>query len=507
MSEDRAAPVPRGAKTTLKPQPAREFICVVGGPCNTFNGWISVGFKGSEAVWITGAPPHTRAEVKYYLAFAPHKIDVAALPKSEWGKHGWWEESVKALQEKGWKGSDLEVTLPTSSHDIYWGNFVNPAARLYKSTPAWDAPLQRPDVRPGDIVTFLVYVPPYEMRGRVDFNASPYNIEHRTKPDAKKYWEGGAIGPPLVVPETPPAPPSKPGYISPQALKKIQERQEKDDAAKKADADKTLSEEDINFHILMRTTDENTDEYIKRPKYADHYMKYLFDELLSGVEQPKAMTKILLVREPQEIVDYISKGTWKGKPVDAYDSMKNWDNPSEEDLKDETPKEEKNYAFTPPKPVKTDTRGRPLKWTLPWYKHWDGFPSVDRKKVLVHRFDYIGHSTVWVMMLSYGWDNKKGYMIKGDVTKALLKEQLDACFSGKVLTPDAHAMLWGCNLGATSPMPDGTKSGIGPYIAKHFGGGVVAAEAKTSFTAITHKPTNMPTPDNGHWTLYPKPKK
>jgi hypothetical protein len=128
--------------------------------------------------------------------------------------------------------------------------------------------------------------------------------------------------------------------------------------------------------------------------------------------------------------------------------------------------------------------------------------------VLVHRFDYIGHSTVWAMMLRYGWINQKGFLPAGDAETALVKEQLDACFLGKVLTPDAHAMLWGCNLGATGVLDDGvTKSGIGPWIAKHFGGGVVAAEAKTSFTAITKKSTNMPTPDNGHWTLYPKPKK
>ena len=69
-------------------------------------------------------------------------------------------------------------------------------------------------------------------------------------------------------------------------------------------------------------------------------------------------------------------------------------------------------------------------------------------------------------------------------------------------------MLWGCNLGASEVQPDGTKYGLGPYIAeKHFGGGVVAAEDTTSFTEITKRPTNMPTPDNGHWSFYPGPKR
>lgn len=503
MSEDKGAAVPRGAKSKLKPQPAREFICVVGGCCNTFNGWVTAGWKGNEFVWITGAPPRTRAEVQYYVNFRPEAIDIKAIPQADWRKHGWWEESVKELDSKKWRGTDLRIGV-TSSHDIYWGNFVNPAARLFNSTGAWAAPLQRPLPKPGDLVTFLVYAPAYEMRGRVDFNASPYNVDHRLKPDAASYW-GLEPGPPSTSP-------SQPGFRSPQD-KKLDERvRVKDEAAAKAEPHLPLSEEDINFHVVMRTTGENTDEYIKKPKYPDHYMQYLHDELLNSVQQRGAMTKLLLVRTPQEIVNYISTGKWTGKPLDSYDSMKNWDNPSKEDLADETPRSEKNFVFSPPRPVKKDVHNRPLKWTLPWYPAWNDTPSVNRKKVLVHRFDYVGHSVTWSMMLQYGWNNAKGFMpaadTRGGVEISLTAKELDACFSGKVLTPDAHAMLWGCNLGATGFMDDGvTKGGLGTWIAQYFGGGVVAAEAKTSFAEITKRRTNMPTPDNGFWSFYPGPKR
>jgi hypothetical protein len=489
--------IARRSKGKLKPQPGREFICLIGGPCDTFNGWIGYGEKKGtdESLWMPGAPPRSRGDIKRYINFAPMPVDIEAKPKSEWGKYGWSEEAVKRLKKLKCKGTQLE-TYKTETHDLYWGNFVTPAARLYSSSSAWKAPLQRPLPKPGDIVTFLVYITPYEWREQKDSAASPHNPDHRTKPDAAKYWKSsyGSSGS---------APKSKPSTRyrgSQDDQKREAKRKAADAAAMKADPHRPLSDDDINFHILMRTTSENTPEYLKRPTRYDTYIQRLYTDLLQSVQKRGVMTKLLFIRDPAEIVSYISTGQWSGPPLDSYNRGINWDNMTDEEADAIAETEDQNYGFTPPRPQKKDPSGRPLKWTLPWYKLWNDAPSVNRQKVKVARFDFIGHSEPWSLMLDYGWGNKKGEMPGGDVGVGW--KDLDKAFDkGSVLTPDAHAMLWGCSLADTDDPNHSLKGGWAEYLNTYFHT-VVAAKAKTDFTKIIHNTTNMPTPNDGVWSEF-----
>ncbi len=498
MGNPKAA-LARRARNKRRPQPAREFVCLVGGPCNTFNGYVAYGWKdGSDKVlFLPGAPPRSREDIDFYLNFKPQTIDIKSKPKSEWRRYGWSEEAVKELDRVKWRGSDI-TTSKTETHDVYWGNFVTPAARLYNDTAPWKAPLKRPLPRVGDIVTFLVYTPPYERRGEVDFEASPYNFIHRTKPDAAKYWKSAysSSGKPARVKS------KKPAWNTEQGRRDEKKRKEANEAAARADKHRALSQEDINFHILMRTTSENTAEFIKRPKSERHYMQHLYDELLDSVQKRGVLTKLLLVRDKQEIITYLSTGAWKGAEITSYNRMVNWDNPSDDEIDAMADPEQENFGFTPPRPVKKDTSGRPLKWTLPWYKAWNSSPMVDRGKVKIHRFDYIGHAQDWTLLLEYGWDNEKGEVTQRNVEMGW--EELDkALDKGKVLTPDAHAMLWGCSLADPGGGNTWKNGGWAEYLATYFLGGVVAAKDKTDFAKVITGPGNMPRPIDGVWSEFP----
>ena len=60
------------------------------------------------------------------------------------------------------------------THDRYWANFIEPVPRLSHNG------LAKP--QEGDVVTLLVYYPPYVKRNDVDWNASRYNPAWLTSP-------------------------------------------------------------------------------------------------------------------------------------------------------------------------------------------------------------------------------------------------------------------------------------------------------------------------------------
>jgi hypothetical protein len=355
---------------------------------------------------------------------------------------------------------------------------------LFLKDSALSAPHERPKPRKGDIVTFFIYYPAYKKRSKVDWRASPYNIAHRekyidpkTNPQAAAWWHSPVPSAPINLP------PVKPGHVTRtvQDEQASRKREEADKKASEADKYRILDEDDINFYILMSTTGENTDKAIKRPKFEGHYVEYLRGDMgdgpLGSAYHFGALTKVFFFSRVAELTQYLQTGKWEGKE---------WDGGKDEDESGN----KKNYVFSPGRPVRKDIYNRPLKVNTPWYKAWDKTPSVDRNLVKVRRFDYFGHSDAENMILLYGWENEKGEPPDYDHTMTIAG--LEKCFQGKVLTHDAVAALWGCNLGAN--MEDGSP-GIAPRLAeKLFPGGAVAADQRTTFDHVLDNDYAMPEP-------------
>ncbi len=382
--------------------------------------------------------PHNRIEISYYLN-TPQAIDLRTIDKSQWNKYGWSEEGAANVEAKGLNAKDLQPYHP-HTHDLYWANFVDPAARLYLNDDSLPSPHERPRPRKGDIVTFFIYYPAYRDRQEVDWKASPYHFNHHNKPDAAKYWMsdyGKPAGEPIQLPPGPPA------FKRPQD--EIEERKKKEELHKAREEDKykPLSEDDINFYILMRTTGENTEKAIKRPKHGSDYYEYLRGDYGQGplgtVYQYGALAKVFFFQDASEVIKYMQTGKWEGVEWTEGEPGGTTD-------EDGTPARMKNYAILPDRPVRKDASGRPLPVTTPWYKAWDKSPSVDREVIKICRFDYFGHSDNENMILRYGWSNNKGE--SPDYDYVMKFEELEKCFNGKVLTHDAAASLWGCSLGA-----------------------------------------------------------
>src|SRR5262249_46601596 len=137
--------------------------------------------------------------------------------------------------------------------------------------------------------------------------------------------------------------------------KRDRERKEQQRKAREADAMRILSEDEINFYILMRTTDENSDGVIKRPPQPDSYIEYIKE--LSGVGwKDGILQKVILFQTAKQFLQYVKTGQIPGA-VQCGGAAANWDEGEgticEPDMV--------QYEIVPPKPVNFDTQHRPLK--------------------------------------------------------------------------------------------------------------------------------------------------
>jgi hypothetical protein len=511
LGDKDTASVARHVDNKLRPLPPQEYIVLIGGCTNTFNGWHSFAYDatGQDYVWDPMPAPHTRTEVPYMFK-TPQAVDLKTIPKEKWIQYGWSEYGANELNTKGWNGKDVQPYRP-ETHDLYWANFVDPASRLFLYDGPLSNPHQRPAPKKGDIVSFFIYLPAYQMRQDLDWAASPFNFRNKdkyvdptTNPQSADWWKAPAT----PMPERVTLPLSR-TWRTVEDEENARKKKLADAKAREAEKVRKLSEEDINFYILMSTTSENTDRVIKRPKYPTDYIEYLRGDLGGGplgtVYQFGALSKVFLFWEPSQFIDYVHSGKWEGVE---------WTGGGPEN---DEKGNDRNFVFMPGRPVRRDAFGRPMKVTTPWYKHWDKTPRVDRDIVKIRRFDYFGHSDATSMMLQYGWKNEKGEPPDSDLT--LEFHDLEKCFKGNVLTHDATAELWGCNLGSND---DAGNPGIAPRLAeKFFKGGVVAADRRTVFDHILDNDTNMPEPTPGEelnadhtayvevpgkWTFYPHKK-
>lgn len=529
----RGAPGDKGGHNPVNTRPPQEHLVIIGGPTNTFNAWWSyvtlrpgvVNRSRYEGFWAAQPKPRTMREIDYYLGVSPRDIDpVKSLDPQEWQRKGWSNSALKDLRLRNWLPSDVQSVGP-ETHDRYWANFIDAAVRLYSQSTPLAAPLRRPTLAKGDIVTFMVYAPAYEARQRIDWAASPYNRIHLQKQGIKgnPLYDPGArgIGAPIDLKQ------HYPGLDKPPTLtghdKRNQEKLRKDqEEARRTYQDQPLSETDINHYILMRTTSENSGKHIKRPPNNYCYFDYIEDTLRNAVPRNDVMTKVLFFGHPSQVVHYVGNGTWVGEHRRGMVSESQMEAMAKEEDARQAEIEEKsehlediyhvdmrsryglhNYFFSPPRPQTQDIYGRPLQWKLYWNRQWDSAPAVDRNRVKIVRLDYFGHSATDTMMLDWGWVNDKGDLpglSEIHTTKELLElkpSDFEMVLPG-IVAQNAFATLWGCHMG----------NDFGPRLADFFGEGVVAAENSTDFEKLIHNDANMPVPADGEpWYRYmPAPK-
>lgn len=411
-----------------------EYVVLVGSPTNTFNGYEYFDVKTND----NAAMPH---------------------PKN-----------LKGIQTyiKGYPG------YPASTHDLYWANFLDPATRLYSQG------IVQP--REGDIVTVVVYLKGYLWRQAVDWNASPYNsLLHRNSP----YVQGNPNFDPYAQrrgPRLRPQAPAPRGAFESAAPPKVY----------KVNAEE--AEEVINHHILMQTTSENTADAIKRPRNGHDYEDYIHDiprkiiygPLLGGAPRlPNVLVRLLLINDAPTLANYMATGAFSGE---------HWihmmDKHSEEDMSSGARIDDEDSFYDQALAVSDK------KWAIRWAKLFRTHvktPGINRKKIKIKRFDYVGHSADNGLYMIYGWGNQKGERPDGDkFTQYWYTGDGFPARGSKAFTRDATAWLWGCSLGKE----------YAPYLTDHFKK-VVAAEIETDFTHILDSPGAMPKPIEGQsWKTY-----
>ena len=450
-------PVPPG-KGKVKISTPKEYVVLVGGPSDMYSGWFYGRYKPQR-------PPVDVKDIARYINEA----------------------------------DDPRYGAP-ETHDLYWANFLQPVPRLFSQGYA--------EPSPGDIVTVMVYAPPFEVRQALDWEASDHN----------PYWEGRS---PWVPRKTPPkkAPASSgddwatsglnPLRLGPEWEAFIREqkgRPKPEPRVQPKPKPAPFTEERINHEIMMRKVSDTEKDrrrgIFKRPLYECHWMDILsffpkavrggsmYYALPAGAPDPcpallGTMVKVLLVYDMKEIFEYLTTGKWEGMqrctfldspPLSteedqrAYDEFwashaldGNWDA-----LGDLSPFK----GVTGPK---MDAL-RAL---------WDQCPAVDRSKIKIAQLNYFGHANGDGLFLAYGTENAKGEEPEGEVI--LSTDDLMSAIRGKKLfTKSASASLWGCSLGDR----------FAPVLSEEIPV-VWATESLTTYDYILSGDDAMPEPSDG----------
>lgn len=411
----------------------REHVVLVGGPCNWYNCFGKTD-PGTGDFKLNPAP-HTLGDVDDFI----------------------------------------NATKGNYTHDKYWANFLEPVPRLF------DAGLVKP--KANDIVTILVFYPPYLARQARDWAASPWNTQQWLDspwvagkapydPMVRRNDQGATDAvsrPPKAVPGAQPA---------------------NDYATAPVD------ELRIDHEILMRATTEGlrpNQTYQMRPHQPTDWIdqihnlprRIVFGSQLGGPAKLKGvLVKILLVASPQQVLDYMATGEvtarrWRHllDTVDEAD-MGNMDGPSLTDMADAW----WDFAVVPEKPVPRGARAK-----VP--PEWGKTPRVDRARVKIVRFDYFGHSNKSNLFLRYGWNVAKGDsdIPRADQAMEMSADDFNAALGGKnAVDKHAQAKLWGCSLGLD----------FADKFAASFPA-VEAADSLTTFEELFSAPDAMPHPVSG----------
>jgi D-alanyl-D-alanine carboxypeptidase len=423
----------RGRDGGRRPGLAKEHVIVVGAPSNFYNGFGRFDASGN---FVLNPPPKDLAGVRDFC----------------------------------------HPSLGNVTHDLYWANFIEPVPRLFTQRIAKPTD--------GDIVTILVYWPPYAERSSVDWDSSPWNgLAWRNSP-----WVAGKDPyDPMVrlrqqgtlrAPSIPTTPRVSKTPIVPFPKQPAAEAR-------------------INHEILMRCTTEAKrpgQTYDMRPSRADEWMddvhdlarRIVFGPMLAGAPVlPAVLVKLLIVDDPKLILNYLTHGT--------FPSDQRWTH-----LLDTRTEEDMAKMGGPPVGAREgqwwDATAAPKKGFKP-PPYWTA-PHISRKQVSVKRLDYIGHSNEDAFFLKYGWANGKGDP-GGPIGEVVITTaELDAALKAApqpVFAPSARAHLWGCSLGL----------GMAQTLSNHVA--TIAAEVLTDYEGLVLDPKAMPTPIGGGWITYVKP--
>jgi outer membrane protein OmpA-like peptidoglycan-associated protein len=366
--------------------------------------------------------------------------------------------------------------LGNVTHDRYWANFIEPVPRLF--TRGIAKPTD------GDVVTILVFWPPYAERSSRDWDVSPWNtLVWRNSP-----WVAGKD------PYDPMVRLTQQGTLSPRSVPTTPRASTKPNLAF---VKQPASEARIDHEILMRCTTEakrRGQTYDMRPSRADEWMddlhdlarRIVFGPMLGGkAVLPAVLVKLLIVDDPKQILEYLAKGTFPSK--DRWTHV--LDTRNEEDMASVA-----GPSVTSRDGQWWDAAAAGKKGFKP--PAWWTAPHISRKQVSVKRLDYIGHSNQDALFLKYGWANKKGDPA-GPVGEVLITTaEIDAALKAApqpVFSNSAVAHLWGCSLGL----------GMAPTLSNHVG--TIAAEVLTDYEGLVLDPKAMPSPIGGGWITYVKP--
>jgi len=498
----RGAPGDKGGHNPINSRMPEEYVCVVGSCSNTYNGYIYWEEDPKVNDWVACPNPKTLSGVQSYLKGPPGK--------------------------------------PAITHDVYWANFLEPAIKLYAN--------QMVKPKPGDVVTIMVFMKGYLRRQSLDWDASPYNLRlhrnspwvagnpeydpsakgggsaHATRPaspstpqitsltpnaktagdagfnlivngsgflpGAKVTWEGSTlstafISATLLSAVVPSSTISRRGTASVKVVNPGDSGSETKPFFINPSATDSDPEEMINHDILMRTTTANSDGIIKRPRRADEEIDYIhniphrivFGRSLAGTPQlPDVLVKLLVFNDPSDLSDYLLTGS-----ISAQYWKNVMDTRNEDDMDSVAVSDQGSYfdaALTPSS----------RQWSARWKKLMKSAgvepPSINRSKIKIKRFDYVGHSDEEAFYLLYGWSNPKGVLPGDDVR--FETAQLTAALPKKNLTSDAYSHLWGCHQGGK----------MGPALVGAFKE-VTACEASTFFNHVLDSDSAMPVPEEG----------
>jgi hypothetical protein len=499
----RGAPGDKGGHNPINSRMPEEYVCVVGSCSNTYNGYMYAEADATgHSHWVPCTNPRTLEGVPRYIKGPPGQ---------------------KAV-----------------THDVYWANFLDPAIKLYANK------MVQP--KPGDVVTIMVFMKGYLQRQSFDWDASPYNLKlHRDSPwvagnpeydqsgkggappapqagsssnaqiasltpnsktagdagftltvngsgflpGAKVSWDGSTlstvfVGATLLTAVVPASAISRRGTANVRVVNPVEVGSEAKPFFIKPSATDTDPEDVINHDILMRTTSANSDGIIKQPRQFNDEVDYIHDiprrivfgRSLGGSPQlPDVLVKLLVFNDPSSLSDYLLTGS-----ISAQYWKHLMDTVDEDDMGNATAVSDKGSYFD----AVLNFSSR--QWSARWKKLLKSAgvepPSINRSKIKIKRFDYIGHSDDEAFYLQYGWHNAKGVLPWEDVR--FENAQLTAALPKKNLTTDAYAHLWGCHQGG----------GTGPALVGAFKE-VTACEGSTFFDHILDSDSAMPVPEKG----------
>jgi hypothetical protein len=473
--------------------PPQEYVILVGGPSNTFNGYIFDNLTPST-------PP----------------VDSSAV------------------EVKKYTRGTVAGRVP-GTHDRYWANFIYAAVKLVETGR------MRP--QPGDILTLIVYLPGFYLRTQKDWRASPFNPKH---------WQNGWVyrtypySPYSVPPVADASQGAKPDSAAINGVQPIRNNiyvepyprdsnninltifmLEINDMKTGPNAPDPPHPEmpDGGFPRLSRDPSEHMNLILNIPARLAFGSRYFFGSPPDGVRDNipplrDVTVKMLFIDDDlSKFYDYLTLGAWtgpryrlgmqrggsEGEEASPHQPLFNvtWGPGGAGESRrvlsvsmtldgDGNPSDGATWsAWVPPYLLGTDTETN---------------PAVDRSRVKIKQFHYFGHSggdgTLDYLYLRYGWDNRKGEYPAGElyIPRDTLQETLSNA-PEPIFSDQSLAKLWGCHLAKAAP-DDSITRVLGNFATKSIGSNGYVDYAPVIDAGA---PDAMPAPSgtNATWLTFP----